>query len=488
MNFIFFYLKKMFLKILIISIIIFIFIGIYQVFKPLPKGISFAGKIHSVNSNEIDFIYDLTYLNTENTRISKQKIFDEVFSIIDNAQEYILMDWFLYNDFTKEELKPFRSLSNELTDKLIDKKIKNPNIKIDFVTDKINTLYGTRKTIQLQKLENYGINVIYTKLSTLRDSNFIYSSVWRTYIQWFGVGDKGVFPHIFSSSEEKVTLRAYLKLLNFKANHRKLIIADDNTNFVSLITSANPHDGSSAHSNVAIKLKGALAKDIYNSENFIAKMSNGKLSTSSVSFLTESNIPKDIKVQLLTEYKIKNKLLIDISNTISGDFINIGMFYLSDKDILTSLKNASKRNVIIKLILDPNKDAFGYTKNGIPNRQVANELLKNKNISIKWYQTHGEQYHSKLILIKKYDGTSILMLGSANYTRRNLDNYNLETNIWISAKNDKKIMIDANNYFNKIWNNEDNKTYTVDYDLFKDVSKFKILLYKIQEGLGLSTF
>ncbi len=480
--------KNMFLKILIISIILLILIGIYQTFKPLPKGVSFAGKIHHINQDEISFIYDLTYLNIENTRISDQKIFDEVFSMIDNAEEYILIDWFLYNDFIKKDTKPIRTLATELTNKLIAKKINNPNIKIDFITDKINTLYGTRKTTQLKKLENSGINVIYTKLSPLRDSNIIYSSIWRAYIQWFGIGNKGIFPHIFSSSEENITLRSYLKLLNFKANHRKLIVTDDDVSFVSLITSANPHDGSSAHSNVAVKLKGALARDIYDSENFIANMSNRELSASSINSLTKSSISKDIKVQLLTESKIKDKLLTDISNTINGDLISIGMFYLSDNDVLNNLIKASERNVIIKLILDPNKDAFGYTKNGIPNRQVAHKLLKNKNISLKWYQTHGEQYHSKLIFIEKSNGNSILMLGSANYTRRNLDNYNLETNIWISANSNAKIMINTHNYFNKIWNNEDGKIYTTNYTSFKDVSKFKILIYKIQESLGLSTF
>ena len=50
---------------------------------------------------------------------------------------------------------------------------------------------------------------------------------------------------------EPVTVRSWLAILNLKANHRKVAIADDGTELRALITSANPHDGSSAHTNRA---------------------------------------------------------------------------------------------------------------------------------------------------------------------------------------------------------------------------------------------
>ena len=52
------------------------------------------------------------------------------------------------------------------------------------------------------------------------------------------------------------------------------------------------------------------------------------------------------------------------------------MFYLSNRDIVKSLLDASQRGVDVKLILDPNKDAFGMEKDGVPNRPVAHELVK----------------------------------------------------------------------------------------------------------------
>ena len=50
------------------------------------------------------------------------------------------------------------------------------------------------------------------------------------------------------------------------------------------------------------------------------------------------------------------------------------MFYLSERQIVKALITAKERGVNVRVLLDPNKDAFGREKNGIPNRQVASEL------------------------------------------------------------------------------------------------------------------
>ena len=50
------------------------------------------------------------------------------------------------------------------------------------------------------------------------------------------------------------------------------------------------------------------------------------------------------------------------------------MFYLSERKIISAIKKAHSRKVKVRLLLDPNKDAFGREKNGIPNRSVAYEL------------------------------------------------------------------------------------------------------------------
>ena len=101
-------------------------------------------------------------------------------------------------------------------------------------------------------------------LDELRDSNFIYSAFWRLTMKWWsgdGSGD-GWLPNPLAGGPEEVTFGAWARLLNFKANHRKVLIADDGKRrLTGIVTSANPHDASSRHSNVALKLtrRGAAA-------------------------------------------------------------------------------------------------------------------------------------------------------------------------------------------------------------------------------------
>ena len=136
-------------------------------------------------------------------------------------------------------------------------------------------------------------------------------------------------------------------------------------------------------------------------------------------------------------------------------------------------------------MLDANKDAFGREKGGIPNRQVASELTK-ENIKIRWYDTNGEQYHTKMILVKGKDRSTIIG-GSANFTKRNIGDYNLETDLQIVAKNDSSLVKHIEDYFNQIWNNEDG-IFTTDYETYQDDSLGKKILYRFQEFSGLSSY
>lgn len=69
------------------------------------------------------------------------------------------------------------------------------------------------------------------------------------------------------------------------------------------------------------------------------------------------------------------------------------------------------------------------------------------------------------MMIQKANETVILG-GSANYTSRNLDDYNLEANVEIHAPNDADISRDVVSYFHRLWTNQ-NGTYTVDYSEYQ---------------------
>ncbi|MCH8519410.1 MAG: phospholipase D-like domain-containing protein [Nanoarchaeota archaeon] len=489
---------------------------IFHQIKPLPEGVNIKSNIYSIDENQLTYLQDITYFQGDE-RITEHKIFDEVISMIQEAQDFIIIDMFLFNeDFTTQELKNSilvkRNITSELTQALITKKQENSNITIIFITDGINNFYGSFTPKHYPELKENNITIIETDVHKLRDSNYIYSTFYRVFLQWFGVGENGIIPHPLGNDQHNVTLRSGLKLLNFKANHRKLIITHNIEGYSALITSANPHTPSNLHSNVALRVdNSAVISDMVKSELGVASFSTKDeniltqleqiLNTTQRYFNRYEDIDNRINdiintsfehnstIQFLSEKQIKNSILKDIQQTQKGDIIELSMFYFSSRSIINELKLASKRGVIINIILDPNVDAFGHEKNGIPNRVVAHELLKNTNISIRWYNTNSEQFHSKQLTIYKIESnTTIIHLGSTNYTRRNLDNFNLEANIKIQIDSNSQLSNSISESFSRIWNNYNDIEYTLDVEEYLDDSKLKYIWYRIQEFTGLGTF
>ncbi|MBP3953592.1 phospholipase D family protein [Bacillus suaedae] len=463
-----------------IFILIFIAIAsitsVYHVLKPLPPNISFEGVYHDTN---VEFLYDLTYQDSNGNQKSEQVIFDRIMESIDQAEEFIVIDMFLFNHEYDRDLE-YPELSMRLSEKLIERKIETPTIEIVFITDEVNQFYGAYSIKQLKQLQENDIDVIETNMGKLRDSNPIYSGFWRSYFQWFGTSGGTWLPNPFGDESPEVNIRSYLKLLNFKANHRKVIITENE----AIVTSANPHDASSNHSNIAFVLEGNLIEDLLKTEKAVADFSDGEIEASYQS--NQESLNTNSKVKVITEGKIEKELLASINQTEQGDQIKMGMFYLADRDIISSLKRADNRGVDIQLILDPNKDAFGMEKSGIPNRQVASELKNDTNIDIRWYWTQGEQYHAKLTYIQN-DSETIIIGGSANLTKRNLSDLNLETNIMILADENEEVSQEVALYFDRLWSNEDG-VYTADYSVYQDDSLLRKVIYRIQEFAGLSTF
>ena len=82
---------------------------------------------------------------------------------------------------------------------------------------------------------------------------------------------------------------------------------------------------------------------------------------------------------------------------------------------------------------------------------------------------------------------STILGGSANLTRRNLNNYNLEADLKIVADNESFLVKDLENYFQRLWYNVEG-VYTVDVEEYRESALWKRLVYLIQEMTGLSSF
>ncbi|MFP8641426.1 phospholipase D family protein [Priestia aryabhattai] len=470
--------KKKIVRILLSLLIVLIIVGSYHTHKPLPKGISYESNPHKVE--DVLLLSDLTYQDQQ-TSVSEQHIFQTVMNAIDEAKTFIIMDMFLFNGYYNQGEK-FPHLSDTLASKLIEKKRKHPNVEIVFITDEINTSYGSHDSKWLDSLRLNGIKVVQTNLSKLRDSIPLYSAVWRTFVQWMGEKGTGWITNPFGNNAPNVTARAYLKLLNVKANHRKVVATDQSV----IISSANPHDASFYNSNMAFEVKGNIIGDVVKSEQAVSDFSyGGRLPL----YKKKEKEKGDLYFQLLTEGKIYKHVLSDLLHAKQGDDVWLGMFYLGDRDVIKALLKASEQGANVRLILDPNENAFGRKKFGLPNRPVAAELVKKSkgNIKIRWYHTGIEQYHCKTLLIQNKRNATIIA-GAANFTKRNLADLNLETDIKVSGPPNEKVMTELNAYFDRLWTNKGH-TYTLPYKKYENkMTRLETLIYRIQEALSLTTY
>ncbi len=305
---------------------------VYGLVLPLPPGTSVEGPLH--RGSRVEFLHDLTY-RREGERAVEQRIFERVFEMIDAAERFVVIDMFLFNgEHTGDQ--PVTPLSRMLADRLADKKRRAPNVEVVFVTDEINNFYGAYTSREIAQLRDAGVQVVSTDVTRLRDSNPIYSAAWRAFLQWFGTSGWGWLPHPMTNRGIRVTARSYLGLLNFKANHRKLIVTDREC----LVASANPHDASSLHSNIAFAASGAVCNDILRSERGVVAFSGGALSADRVGPADSG----DATVQFLTEGKIRAGLLRALAEAGPETRVDVAMFYLSERSIVDELAAAAERN------------------------------------------------------------------------------------------------------------------------------------------------
>ncbi|HEX5381762.1 MAG TPA: phospholipase, partial [Acinetobacter sp.] len=226
--------------------------GIYHTLKPLPEGLNYTGKLRHA---QVKFLADQTYLTRDGKQQQQQVIFNEMLKMIDEAQTTIVLDMFLFNKEVGESKLQQQALTQQLTDALISKRRQYPQVEIKFITDPINSVYGGVAPEHYRQLRQAGIDVIETDLRPLRASNPTWSGFWYLCCQNAGNNpEKGWLPNPFG--KEPITLRSYFNLFNFKANHRKTLVVDTVQGWKTLVTSMNPHDGSSRHSNIALVVTG----------------------------------------------------------------------------------------------------------------------------------------------------------------------------------------------------------------------------------------
>jgi phosphatidylserine/phosphatidylglycerophosphate/cardiolipin synthase-like enzyme len=463
----------------------------WQANKPLPAGTHVASAVCAVPADEVSFIADITAADAWGRAVVSQGIFDQVLQVVRQARRFIVLDYSLFAG-TSTARAPRRRIAAELSDALLARRQALPDLKVLFITDPVNEDYGVAPSAELQLLRAGGVDVVLTDLDALRDSNLLYSGLWRLALRWW---DTPASP-----------LRLGTRRLNFKADHRKVLIADDGRGgLAAVVASANPHDGESAWSNAAARVSGAALASLLASELAVARFSGWRERADPYSPApTAASGPApgcddsaagltaggSARVQVLTEGAIRAALLEHVAAAGRGDSIDVAMFYLADSGVTEALLAAARRGVSVRLILDPNENAT-TDSSGMPNQPVASALVARSGgaIQVRWYRTHGERFHDAMVMI--YGPQRLwLTLGSANLTRRALSDYNLEANIAIEVARGAPLAQQTLGYFDTLWSNRAplGIEYTADFAVFANPAQSAYWLCRLMEGVGLSAF
>ncbi|UCG39320.1 MAG: hypothetical protein JSV00_03565 [bacterium] len=488
--------------------------------RSLPGGTDIATDPVPVPPASVRLLIDDTsWDEAEGRRVIRQEIFDEMLAMIHRADSFVLVDLFLWNPWTGAFPDRHRELSTELAEALIRKKRTDRDVDILVLSDPINRIYGADEPSFFKDMAKAGIPVVFTDLSLLPDSNRFYAPYWsilERILDSESVGPWAREPRLtnpFERGGERISLLQFGRLLLFKANHRKVLITGSSEHGLEMLMgSLNPADGSSAHSNMALHVSGKAVLEALYSELEVLRWSLGRklnvivgatgaasfkagsIQRRSLTLVPEGDSGEDWpRVQLLTEGSIATAVVELLSGAGKGDEVRIALFYLSDRRVVQAIKGAVRRGASVRLVLDANRDAFGMRKVGVPNRQVAAELMElsgQHSVAVRWADTHGEQFHTKSMSITYADGRpGAFTTGSANWTRRNIANLNLEANLLVTGAD--SVMRDFNAYFDRIWDNADGLSHTLPYGAWQEKGlrlAVKGLLYRWQEWSGMGTF
>lgn len=460
----------------------------WQLRKPLPPGIGVSGAWRE--ADDLHLWIDESFRDARGEWHCRQAIFDEMFRMIRQARRLVVLDIFEFNAPGESEVR-YRPLAEELCHTLLERKREVPELEIVVISDPINSVYGGRATPHFDALRRAGIDVHITDLAKTRDPNPSWSALWRLAFRWLGnTPHGGRLPNPLGPG--RVTLRSYLALLNLNANHRKTLVVDHGERWQALVSSSNADDASSDYLDTALRFGGAAALDLLDSELAIASWSGPVRrrlhvrpgDAASLEARAHDALPR---IRLVTEGAIRNQLLEIIDAARSGEQLDMAVLFIAHRGVIHALERANRRGVAIRLLLDPNRAHFGHASPGIPNCQAACELHR-AGIAIRWYDTRGEQAHSKMMLRSGVQRPAELLLGSANYTRRSLDDLNLEADISLLAPPTHPVIREALAMFERHWGNLQGECFSVPFDTYADASKLRYWRYRLMEATGWSTF
>jgi PLD-like domain len=358
-------------------------LAVWNSVKPLPPGTQAASPVTRLAESQVAIL---------DGSPRRREILAHELAAIDRAAEVIVLD-----------LCP---MVREVGLHLLARKRQRPNLKIVLIVDPLNEAYGGTPAQYLSELERAGVIVARARLNRMRDSNPLYTALWRLGIAWWS--------DPYDEAPGEINLRSTLRRFTFKADDRQLIVADDGSGGWRSIVSGGTAGG--AAGDIGLELTDGLARDIAASELAIAAWSTD-----------DDRLPPappaqgrglgSIDARFLTEGAIRSALLDAVAGAAAGDEISFAARALSDRPLIDAALRAAERGARIQVLLD---------REAKPNRAVAGELSGARGqIELRWFAADPALDHTALAIIR-HRGELWVNLGAADFTRLSLDDFNLE--------------------------------------------------------------
>jgi hypothetical protein len=425
-----------FTKIALLAVLIaWLSLALWNSAKPLPPGTHIASQVARLAESDVDFLYDAPQRHDVGAR---------EMAAIDHAEQLIVID---------------RSPVNlELAQHLLARKRARPNLKIVLVTDPANQAFGGSAPQTLTALETAGIIVARVRLDRLRDSNPLYSGLWRLLFSWWS--------DPFEEAPGRVTPAAWARMRNAKADQRQLVIADDGSGgWLAVVSPAGAAAGA------GLLLRGSLARAMIAGELQIAAWSTDDDRLPAAPQMTTRGVGS-IDARYLTEGAIESALLDAIAAAGRDDEISIAVENFSRRRLIAAALKAAARGAHLQVLL---------AQNLMPNQAVAAELKEGGggHIEVRWYAAAQGAAYPRLLIVR-HRADLWMNFGSANFTRRNLEDFNLESSVelrmpaWAAPA---RIMTQ---YFSNIWSSASDAGLTDEQAAY--------WRYRIAEAAGLSSF
>jgi hypothetical protein len=409
-------------------------LALWHAAKPLPPGTHVVSQNYRLPDSDVDFSYGAVLHPASAVQGA---------AAIEHAEALIVVD---------------RSpLTADLADALLARKRLRPNVVMVVTTDPGNEAFGGTASRVLTSLEQSGIIVVRARLDRLRDSNPLYSGLWRLLLGWWS--------DPFDEPPGRVTPAAWARRQNFKADRRQLLAADDGSGGWTLMLA--PAAGAAA-----LTLRGAPARAVIASELQVAAWSSDDDRLPAIPAAAGRGVGS-IDTRFLTEGAVAGALLDTLRATASGDQISIDVENLSERRIIAEMLRAAARGAHLQVVL---------ARNAEPNRAVAAELEAGGlgRIELRWRAAAAVP--NPALLLVRHGADLWVNWGAPGFTRRDLDDLNLAAGVELRMPARAAAARSIAGYFAQSW-----ARAAADAN-FADGSATAYWRYRFAEATGLSSF